>query len=31
MSGAYEKAVAAIDTFLQRGVEEAMNQHNAAS
>jgi len=28
MEGAYDKAVAAIETFLQLGIEEAMNRHN---
>jgi PTH1 family peptidyl-tRNA hydrolase len=31
MCAAYEKAVAGIETFLQRGIEEAMNQHNPVS
>ena len=30
MSAAYEEAIAGIETFLQRGLHEAMNQHNPA-
>lgn len=29
MSAACEKAIAGIETFLRRGVDEAMNQHNS--